>query len=113
MQPVFIPDMPHRSRRGNDWTAVAKRPTAFLPVLMSLAALTLVLVHVALYGAQHEADEGTPAHLFQLLMAAQLPIIGTFAAKSLPQAPRRALAVLGIQLVAAIAAFAPVFYFNL
>lgn len=80
---------------------------------MSLAALTLVLVHVALYGAQQETDEGTPAHLFQLLMAAQLPIMGAFAAKSLPRAPRRAFAVLGIQLIAAIVAFAPVFYFHL
>lgn len=80
---------------------------------MSLAALTLVLVHVALYGAPREADEGTPAHVFQLLMAAQLPIIAIFAAKSLPQVPRRALGVLAIQLAAAVAAFAPVFYFNL
>ena len=113
MQPVFIPDLPRRSRQGRDWGEIAKRPTAFLPVLMSLAALTLVLAHVALYGAQHEADEGTPAHLFQLLMAAQLPIIAIFAAKSLPQAPRRALGVLAIQILAAITAFAPVYYFNL
>jgi hypothetical protein len=113
MQPVLIPDMPHRSPRRSDWAALAKRPTAFLPVLMSLAALTLVLVHIAWFGTQRQADEGTPAHLFQLLMAAQLPIIATFAAKSLPQAPRRALGVLAIQLIAAIAAFAPVFYFNL
>jgi hypothetical protein len=92
---------------------MAKRPTAFLPVLMSLAALTLVLVHVALYGTHRDADEGTPAHVFQLLMAAQLPIIAIFAATSLPQAPRRALTVLAIQLATAVAAFAPVYYFNL
>jgi hypothetical protein len=113
MQPIFIPDMPHRSPRPVDWAGIAKRPTAYLPVLMSLAALTLVLVHVAWFGTQRQADEGTPAHVFQLLMAAQVPIIATFAAKSLPQAPRRALAVLAIQLLAAIAAFAPVFYYDL
>jgi hypothetical protein len=113
MQPVFIPDMPHRSRKSGDWSTIVRRPTAFLPVLMSLAALSLVLVHVGLYGAQREADEGTPAHIFQLLMAAQAPIIILFAAKSLPQAPRRALGVLAVQLLVALAAFVPVFYFNL
>ena len=44
-----------------------KRPTAFLPLAMSLAALALVLGHTAIYGVVHEVDEGTPAHLFQLL----------------------------------------------
>ena len=113
MQPVFIPDMPHRSPRPVHWAGIVKRPTAYLPVLMSLAALALVLVHVAWFGTQRQADEGTPAHLFQLLMAAQLPIIATFVAKSLPQAPRHTLAILAIQLLAAFAAFAPVFYFDL
>lgn len=113
MHPVFIPDLPRRSRHGSDWSEIAKRPTAFLPIVMSLAALALVLVHVAVYGAPPEADEGTPAHVFQLLMAAQVPIIATFAAKSLPKEPRRSLGVLAIQLLAALAAFAPVFYFNL
>jgi hypothetical protein len=90
-----------------------RHPSAALPVAMSLAALALVLGHVALYGAVREADEGTPAHLFQLLMAAQVPIILYFAIKWLPAYPRQALWVLALQLGAAIAAFAPVFYFNL
>jgi hypothetical protein len=94
-------------------SAVMKRPSAFLPVAMSLAALALVLGHVALYGAAREADEGTAAHLFQLLMAAQAPIIAFFAITWLPRSPREALVVLALQVVAALAAFAPVFIFRL
>jgi len=87
-----------------------KQPSAFLPVAMSLAALALVLGHVAIYGIVHEADEGTAAHLFQILMAAQVPIVAFFAIKWLPQAPGRALRVLALQAGAGLAAFASVFF---
>jgi hypothetical protein len=80
---------------------------------MSLAALTLVLGHVAVFGVQREADEGTAAHLWQLLMAGQLPIIAFFAVTALPREPRPALFVLGLQMVAALAAAAPVFILKL
>jgi len=93
--------------------SLLKQPSAFLPVAMSLVALALVLGHVALFGAAREADEGTAAHLFQLLMAAQVPIIMFFAIKWLPRSPRRALGILALQVAAAFAAFAPVFFFNL
>jgi len=79
-------------------------PSAFLPLAMSLAALGMVLVHAAVRGAVHEADEGTAAHIFQLLMAAQLPWVGYFAVRWLPQAPRPALRILGLQAAAALAA---------
>ena len=90
-----------------------KRPSAFLPVTMSLAALGLVLVHVAMFGAAREADEGTAAHLWQILMAAQIPVMAFFAFKWLPQNPRPALLVLALQVAAALAALAPVFFLNL
>lgn len=87
-----------------------KKPSALLPILMSLAALCLVLGHVAIYGVVHEEDEGTPAHLFQLLMVVQAPILLFFAAKWLPRAPRKAAPVIAIQALAIIAAFAAVFF---
>ena len=93
--------------------SLIKRPAAWVPIAMSLAALALVLGHVAIYGAPREADEGTPAHLFHLLMAGQLPVEACFAVKWLPRAPRQALRVLGIQAAAGIAAFAPVYWFHL
>ena len=40
-----------------------KQPSALLPIAMSVAALALVLGHVAIFGVAHEADEGTAAHL--------------------------------------------------
>ena len=39
-----------------------KRPSAFMPVAMSLAALALVLGYVLIFGAAREADEGAVAH---------------------------------------------------
>ena len=80
---------------------------------MSLAALTLVLVHIAIFGAVREPDEGTAAHVWQLLMAGQMPVVLYFAARRLPQAPGPALTVLALQAVAILAACGPVYYFNL
>ena len=91
---------------------VFKKPSAFLPVAMSLAALAIVLVHVIMSGTARQADEGTAAHLWQLLMAAQIPIIAFFAIRWLPQSPRSVLPVLALQAVAALAALAPVYLLN-
>ena len=93
--------------------SLMKQPSAFLPMAMSLAALALVLGHVAIFGVAHEADEGTSAHLWQLLMAGQVPVIGYFALKWLPRAPGKALRVLAMQFVAGLAACAPVYWFKL
>ena len=92
---------------------VMKQPSAFLPVAMSLAALATVLGHVAIFGVVREADEGTAAHIFQLLIVAQLPIVAFFAIKWLPRTPKQALQVLAVQAGAGLAALAPVFLLNL
>jgi hypothetical protein len=90
-----------------------RQPSALIPLAMSFAALALVLGHVAVFGVQREPDEGTAAHLWQLLMAGQVPIIAFFAVTSLPREPSPALVVLGLQIVAALAAAAPVFILGL
>ncbi len=94
-------------------STMLKRPSAFLPVVLSFAALALVLGHVALFGAVREPDEGTAAHIFQLLMIVQAPIVAFFAIKWLPQAPREALLILVLQAAAGLAALAPVFFLGL
>ena len=92
---------------------VMKQPSAFLPVTMSFAALATVLVHLAMFGVVREADEGTAAHIWQLLMIAQVPIVAFFAIKWLPRTPRQALHILALQAGAGLAALAPVFFLNL
>jgi hypothetical protein len=93
--------------------AVIRQPSAFLPLWMSLSALGLVMIHIAIFGAAREPDEETTAHLWQILMAGQLPILAFFAIKWLPRAPRQSLYVLGLQVGAVLASMAPVLYFNL
>ncbi len=74
--------------------SLLKRPSAFIPMLMSLAGLALILGHVALFGVGRQEDEGTAAHLWQLLMAGQLPFLAWFALQWLPRRLRDALQVL-------------------
>lgn len=90
-----------------------KHPGAWLPMLMSTAALGIVLLHVAIFGAARQADEGAAAHVFQILMALQLPLIAFFALKWLPKDRRHAVQVLGLQLAAALAACSPVYFLHL
>ncbi len=72
-------------------------------MVLSLAALALIVGFVARFGVVHEADEGTPAHLFQLLMAGTAVGIAYFGIRWLPEAPRPAIAILAVQvLVAAV-----------
>jgi hypothetical protein len=105
---------------ANSFGTIIKRPSAFLPLAMSLTALTMLLVVIARYWAVHgtymvarEPDEGAVAHLWQLLMAGQMPILAFFAIKWLPRAPRQTLYVLALQAGAALASMAPVFFLNL
>lgn len=90
-------------------STLLKHPSAFIPVAMSLGALTTVFIFVALHGTAPQADEGAAAHIWQVLMVAQVPIVLFFVLKWLPQSPRQAIPVLAVQVGAALAAIAPVF----
>ena len=76
---------------------------------MSSIALLLVLAHVATVGVAPQADEGAAAHIWQLLMVAQLPVIAYFGIRWVPPAPKQGLMVLVTQLAFALAAALPVF----
>lgn len=106
-------------RETNSLRAILKHPSAFLPLAMSFAALGVVFI-AYLYSVAHyghglvrEPDEGTAAHLWQLLMAGQVPVLAFFAIKWLPRAPRPTIYALALQTGAALAAMAPVFLLNL
>jgi hypothetical protein len=102
----------------NSFSAMMRRPSAYLPMAMSLAALAMVLGTGAV-GLSHggtitrDPDEGSTAHLFQLLMTVQWPITLFFAVKWLRRAPRETLGVLGLQAVAWLAGCAPVYFLHL
>ncbi|MDE2138028.1 MAG: hypothetical protein KGJ68_11385 [Gammaproteobacteria bacterium] len=91
-----------------------KKPSACLPIAMSVAALALLAGWLALYGMPRAGgDDGAMAHTWQLLMAGQLPFIGYFAWKWLRYAPRQGVLVLALQGAAAVAALAPVYLLHL
>jgi hypothetical protein len=85
-----------------------RKPSAFIPLLMSLAALIVLASHLLVSGTARESDEGASAHLFQLLMVGQVPVMAYFVIRWLQRAPDRVFLVLGAQLLAAAAALAPV-----
>ena len=86
-----------------------KHPSAFLPMAMSFGALAAVLAHLALHGPAPQADEDAAAHIWQVLMAVQVPIVLFFAIKWVPQARKQAVRILALQVGVALAAMAPVY----
>jgi hypothetical protein len=100
------------------FTNVTRRPSAFLPMAMSLTALALVVSYIAADAIEtghivREADEGAIAHLWQLLMVGQLPILAFFAFKWLGRSPKQAVKVLALQAGGVLANMAVVFFSGL
>jgi hypothetical protein len=87
-----------------------KLPSAWLPLIMSLTGIALVLGHVAMFGVVHEVDEGAAAHIWQILMTIQIPIVAFFAIKWLPRTPKQVLLILALQAGAYLASLAAVFF---
>jgi hypothetical protein len=98
----------------NSVLSLSKKPSAFVPMVMSFTALAVLLGSIAASsGVVRETDEGAIAHIWQLLMAGQLPIVAYFVIRWLPRVPRRTLYVLALQIGAALAALAPVYFLGL
>jgi len=79
---------------------------------MSTRAIATELIFIALHGTAPQADEGASAHIWQLLMAAQTPIVLFFGIKWVPRLPRQGAAILALQVAAALAAMAPAFFLH-
>src|SRR5438067_1065168 len=92
---------------------LVRKPSAIVPIAMSLCALSVVLVAIANGSAKPQPDEGAAAHIWQLLIAGQLPFLGWFAVRWLTRDFKAALPVLALQLLAFVAALFPVWYFGL
>lgn len=94
--------------------SLATRPSAFVPMAMSITALAVLLIDLGRFGVPPpHADEGAVAHLWQLLMVCQVPLIAAFAFRWLRRVPRLAFGVLAIQAVLILAAIAPVYLLRL
>jgi hypothetical protein len=94
--------------------SILKLPSAWIPIAMSLAVLATFFTGIALYGVPvREADEGTAAHLFQIWLLLEVLMVAFFAIKWLPRRPMHAPTVLAIQIIAVLAACAPVYFLNL
>ena len=85
-----------------------RRPSAWLPMALALGALTLPFLAVAVFGPDPVGDEGAGAHTWQILMALQVPAIVFFLAKWLPREPKQAMIVFGLQVIAFLIPFVPV-----
>lgn len=87
---------------------LGKKLSAWSPVIMSIGAVVLVGVQIAMHGTQPTRDEGALAHLWQLLVLGQVPIIGFFVFRWFRANPRQGATVLVAQLLAAASALVPV-----
>jgi hypothetical protein len=90
-----------------------RKPSAIVPIAMSICASATVLFSIAVVGAKREPDEGAAAHILQLLMAGQLPFVAWFALNWLKRDFRAGLTIVGLQLGAIAAALFPVWYLGL
>jgi hypothetical protein len=89
--------------------APLKHWAGWLPIAIPVFLLLLGLRYVAMHGLVSEPDEGTEAHLFQLLMPVQLVVMAIFTVMWLPRAPRAAALVLAVQVLATAAVLVAVY----
>jgi len=99
--------------------ALARRPSAMFPMIMSLAALLLMGIFLLLASRgviplrAPDGDEHLAAHLWQLLMVGQLPVIAWFALRWFFQRPLQTILILSVQAILAFASIVPVFVMKL
>ncbi len=80
-----------------------------VPIAMSAAAIGLLLFAFTTgWGKGPPGDEGAAAHLWQLLVGLQIPLIVAFVATADWRRPLGPLAILGLQVLALMIAMAPV-----
>ena len=92
---------------------IIKKPSAWLPIVIPFTFFAYLVIHITIFGIVREEDEGTGAHLFQLWLVLEPLLVGFFAVKWLSRAPKQALLILALQVVAALLPLAIVFYFKL
>ncbi|MGA3345081.1 MAG: hypothetical protein ABSC76_09465 [Terracidiphilus sp.] len=92
--------------------ARVKRVCGIAPIVMSLIALALVIEGVIEFGDHPPADEGWQAHIFQILIVTELPVIAAFAVMSW-HSLKRSLPTIGVQALLWLVAVGAVRFFSL
>ena len=91
-----------------------RKPSAWVPIVMSAMALLLVVGYVVLFGVQKSTgDESAIARIFQLLLVGQVPIVGYFVIKWFPKHQKQVLQIVAIQILAALVPFLTVFFLEM
>ena len=89
------------------------RVSAIVPIVLSLMAFGVVIVAVVTGWGRGDADEGAGAHIFQLLIVAEVPFILVFIATAEWKRVSRVAGLIALQAAALVLAFAPVAFFKL
>ncbi len=89
------------------------RTSGIVPIVLSIMAFAVVIVAVLTGWGKGDADEGAAAHIFQLLIVAQAPVILVFVATADWRKVGRVAGLIALQGAGLILAFAPVAYFKL
>lgn len=94
---------------------ILKKPSAYLPLVMSATALIFLLGHLAIFGISDSQthDESAAARLFQLLVVGQTPIIAYFALRWLPKKAKEVLWTIVLQIISALIPLTIVYYLEL
>jgi hypothetical protein len=93
---------------------IIRKPSAWLPIAISLVVFTSILcyVAVAIFGVAPEEGSRIFSIYFQWLTLIQVPIIVFFAIKWLPRQPKQAALILALQIIAAMISIAPIGLFE-
>ena len=89
-----------------------RRVAIYTPIVMSLIAFAIVLPAIGMNPANYPKDEGWQAHLWQLLMALQVPLILLFVGTSRRSLARN-LPIVALQLTLLAANFLLVYLLKL
>ena len=89
------------------------RISAIAPVVMSVLAFAIVLLAVSTGWGMVPGDEGAAAHIFQILIVLQMPLILAFLATADWRKWRWVTGRMVLRAAAIVLAFSPVAYFKL
>jgi hypothetical protein len=96
--------------------SLLKKPSAWIPIALSLAMLAYILSYIAIHGVpvpNPDADEGTGAHLFQIWLVLEVLMVLFFVIRWVLRAPKQAFLILAIQISAALLPISVVFSLKL